>query len=133
MFKTKSSKPQLKIESLIGEDTVIEGNILFTGGLRIDGVVKGNVCSTDEKVTTLELSENAKIEGQIRVSHAMLNGTVVGPVFGSEFVELLPKSKVTGDVHYNNLEIHLGALIQGNLVHEEKIEEEPQEKKQVNS
>ena len=120
MFNKKSSKTQLKIESLIGEDTTIEGNILFTGGLRIDGVVKGNVCSTDEKLTTLELSENAKIEGQIRVSHAILNGTVIGPVFGSEFVELLPKSKVTGDVHYNNLEIHLGALIQGNLVHEEK-------------
>ena len=120
MFNKKSSKSQLKIESLIGEDTTIEGNILFTGGLRIDGVVKGNVCSTDEKLTTLELSENAKIEGQIRVSHAILNGTVIGPVFGSEFVELLPKSKVTGDVHYNNLEIHLGALIQGNLVHEEK-------------
>ena len=120
MFNKKSSKTQLKIESLIGEDTTIEGNILFTGGLRIDGVVKGNVCSTDEKLTTLELSENAKIEGQIRVSHAILNGTVIGPVFGSEFVELLSKSKVTGDVHYNNLEIHLGALIQGNLVHEEK-------------
>ena len=120
MFNKKSTKTQLKIESLIGEDTTIEGNILFTGGLRIDGVVKGNVCSTDEKLTTLELSENAKIEGQIRVSHAILNGTVIGPVFGSEFVELLPKSKVTGDVHYNNLEIHLGALIQGNLVHEEK-------------
>ena len=60
------------------------------------------------------------MDGEIRVSHAVVNGTVVGPVFGSEYVELQAKSNVTGDVHYRTLEIQLGAVVQGRLVHQEE-------------
>jgi len=67
----------------------------------------------------LVLSEKAQIEGEIRVSHAVVNGTVIGPVHGSEYVELQPKSNVTGDVHYRTLEIQLGAVVQGRLVHQD--------------
>ena len=119
MFGGKAAKPQNRIDSLIGEATTIEGNILFTGGLRIDGRVKGNVQSSDDQPSTLVLSERARVEGEIHVSHAVINGTVVGPVFGMQYVELQAKCKVTGDVHYRTLEIQLGAVVQGRLVHEE--------------
>jgi cytoskeletal protein CcmA (bactofilin family) len=120
MFGGKTSKPQTRIDSLIGEGTTVEGNVIFSGGLRVDGRVKGNVLTADEQPSTLVLSERARVEGEIRVSHAVINGTVVGPVFGGEYVELQAKSNVTGDVHYRTLEIQLGAVVQGRLVHQEE-------------
>lgn len=119
MFGNKPSKPQNRIDSLIGAGTVVEGNISFTGGLRVDGKVRGSVLTADDQPSTLVLSEKAQIEGEIRVSHAVVNGTVIGPVFGAEYVELQPKSNVTGDVHYRTIEIQLGAVVQGRLVHED--------------
>ena len=120
MFGGKTSKPQTRIDSLIGEGTTVEGNVIFSGGLRVDGRVKGNVQTSDDQPSTLVLSERARIEGEIRVSHAVVNGTVVGPVFAAEYVELQAKSNVTGDVHYRTLEIQLGAVVQGRLVHQQE-------------
>jgi cytoskeletal protein CcmA (bactofilin family) len=120
MFGGKAAKPQNRIDSLIGESTTVEGNVIFTGGLRIDGRVKGSVLTSDDQPSTLVLSERARVEGEIRVSHAVINGTVVGPVYGSQYVELQTKCKVTGDVHYRTLEIQLGAVVQGRLVHQEE-------------
>ncbi|MBX3675381.1 MAG: polymer-forming cytoskeletal protein [Rhodocyclaceae bacterium] len=116
--KDKSTKPQSRIDSLIGAGTKVEGDVMFAGGLRVDGEVKGNVHSTGEGGGTLVLSEHARIEGEIHVSHLVINGTVIGPVFSSEFLELQPKARVTGDVQYNSLEMHLGSIVQGRLVHQ---------------
>ena len=118
MFGGKATKPQSRIDSLIGEATVVEGNVIFNGGLRIDGRIKGNVLAAGDQPSTLVLSERARVEGEIRVSHAVVNGTVIGPVYASEYVELQPKCNVTGDVHYKTLEIQLGAVVEGRLVHE---------------
>ena len=119
MFGTKkASKPQSRIDSLIGAGTTIEGNICFTGGLRVDGQVRGNVTSADDKPGTLVLSDQARIEGEIRVAHAVINGTVIGAVNVLEYVELQGKANVTGDVHYRTLEIQLGAVVQGRLVYQ---------------
>jgi cytoskeletal protein CcmA (bactofilin family) len=122
MFGGKASKPQTRIDSLIGDGTTVEGNVIFSGGLRIDGRIKGNVLTSDDQPSTLVLSERARVEGEIRVSHAVINGTVVGPVFGSEYVELQPKCNVTGDVHYRTLEIQLGGVVQGRLVHQDEAQ-----------
>ena len=113
----KSNKPS-PIDSLIGAGTVIEGNITFVGGLRVDGHVKGNVKATGNKPGTLVLSELAKVEGEIDVAHVVVNGTVTGPVRATEYVELLPKARVTGDVAYKSIEVHVGAIVMGQLVYE---------------
>lgn len=111
-------KQQSAIDSLIGAGSKIEGDISFTGGLRIDGHVNGNVRGSGDKSCTLVLSELAKVEGEIEVAHVFINGTVVGPVKGSEYIELMPKSRVSGDIHYKSIEMHVGAIVQGRLVHE---------------
>ncbi len=115
--KDKSNKPQNRIDSLIGAGTKIEGDVTFVGGLRVDGEIKGNVRSTGDAGGTLVISEHARIEGEIHVSHLVVNGTITGPVFSSEFLELQARARVTGDVQYNSLEMHLGAIVQGRLVH----------------
>lgn len=116
MFGRKGSKPESRIDCLIGAGTTIEGDITFTGGLRVDGRVRGNVAASDGKPGTLVLSEQAQIEGEVRVSHVVINGTLVGPIHAAEYIELQPKANVTGDVYYKTLEIQLGAVLQGRLV-----------------
>ena len=121
MFGKKSTKPQSRIDSLIAHGTRIEGDILFSGGLRIDGEVIGNVRAEAGQASTLVLSEQARVEGAIEVSHLVVNGTIAGPVYVSEYVELQAKSRVTGDVYYKTLEMHVGAIVEGKLVHQEKL------------
>ena len=118
MFGKKPSRAQNRIDSLIGIGTSIVGDITFSGGLRIDGEVKGNVSSHDGQPATLVVSEHARIEGNVSVSHAVVNGVIAGPIRAVEFLELQAKARVTGDVEYTNIEIHLGAIVQGRLMHE---------------
>ena len=117
MFRKKANKPQNRIDSLIGAGTRIEGNVTFSGGLRVDGEVKGNVVASGGQPSTLVVSEQASIDGEIHVSHLVVNGSVNGTIYVAEFLELQARSRVKGDVHYNTLEIHLGAVVEGRLVH----------------
>lgn len=114
----KASKPSGKIDSLIGAGTAIEGDIVFSGGLRVDGEVKGSVRATGNHPGTLVVSEQARIDGEVNVAHLVVNGTINGPVRSDGFLELQPKARVTGDVQYNAIEMHLGAIVQGRLVHD---------------
>ena len=119
MFGSKgNNKPQNRIDCLIGAGTTIEGNITFSGGLRVDGIVRGDVIAAEAKPGTLVLSEQAQIEGEIHVSHVVVNGTVVGAVHAAEYVELQSNANVTGDVYYKTLEMQLGAVVQGKLVYQ---------------
>ncbi len=113
----KTNKPS-PIDSLIGAGTTIEGDVVFTGGLRIDGHIKGNVRASGTKPGTLVISELARVEGEIEVAHVVINGTVAGPVRATEYVELLPKARVTGNVVYKSIEIHVGAIVMGQLIYE---------------
>ncbi|NCN88526.1 MAG: polymer-forming cytoskeletal protein [Gallionella sp.] len=114
---SKHSKPQNRIDSLIGAGTKVTGDIHFTGGLRVDGEIHGSVIADPGKASTLVLSEQARVNGEIRVTHLVLNGTVAGPIEASEYLELQSKAKVTGDVKYKTLEIQLGAIVEGKLAH----------------
>ena len=74
------------IDSLIGISTRIEGNVRFQGGLRIDGQVKGNVIAEGDEPCMLFISEHAKVEGEVRAAHLVVNGEIVGPVYSSELL-----------------------------------------------
>jgi cytoskeletal protein CcmA (bactofilin family) len=117
MFSKKHSKPQTQIDSLIGAGTSIDGDLNFTGGLRIDGQVNGNVVAAQGKPSTLVLSEHARVNGEVNVTHLVINGAISGSVYASEYMELQSKAKVNGDVHYTTLEIQLGAIVDGRLIH----------------
>ncbi len=117
MFSSKHSKPQNRIDSLIGSGTIIEGDLNFSGGMRIDGKVNGNVVATPGKPSTLVLSEQAQINGNVHVTHLVANGLINGAVTASEYLELQSKAKVVGDVNYHTIEIQLGAVVDGRLLH----------------
>jgi cytoskeletal protein CcmA (bactofilin family) len=77
------------------------------------------VIAANSEPGTLVVSEQAKVDGQIRVSHVVINGTVNGPVTADDYLELQPKARILGDVSYKMLEMHVGAVIQGRLDHAE--------------
>jgi cytoskeletal protein CcmA (bactofilin family) len=117
MFSKKHSKPQTQIDTLIGAGTTVEGNLNFSGGMRIDGQVNGNVVAVPDKPSTLVLSEHAQINGEVNVTHLVINGSISGSVLASEYMELQSKAKINGDVHYTTMEIQLGAIVEGRLKH----------------
>ncbi len=116
MFSKNRNKAPSRIDTLVGVDTRVEGDIHFTGGLRVDGSIRGNVTES-ETPSTLVLSENGRIEGAITVSQVVINGKVVGPVHALQFIELQAKARVTGDVSYKSLEMHTGSVVEGKLVY----------------
>jgi cytoskeletal protein CcmA (bactofilin family) len=119
MWGTKKNSPQKRIDSLIGAGTVVNGDISFAGGLRIDGQVRGNVTAANGDPCTLVISEQARVDGEIRVSHVVVNGTVNGPVTADDYLEMQSKARISGDVAYKQIEMHVGAVVQGRLSHAE--------------
>lgn len=112
MFGWKKTPP---IRTLIGEGTLIKGELSFTDGLRIDGEVHGDIQSAGDARTLLVISEKARVLGKVRAGHVIINGRVDGPVEAAELLELQPKARIVGDVRYEALEMHQGATIDGEL------------------
>ena len=125
MARTKKFKAP-RITTVVGQDTEIHGDLRFKGGLHVDGTVRGNVIGDSDESSTLTLSEEGTVEGEVRVANVILNGTVQGDVRASQRVELAPRAKVTGNVYYQLIEMAMGAEVNGKLVHgAEQVAAEP--------
>jgi cytoskeletal protein CcmA (bactofilin family) len=119
------AKKQPPIRSLIGEGTVVQGEVRYEEGLRIDGEVHGDVVAVGEARNLLVISEKARVVGKVKGGHVIINGTVIGPVECDELLELQPKARIEGDVRYGTIEMHQGAAIDGELRTIRPSEERP--------
>jgi cytoskeletal protein CcmA (bactofilin family) len=117
MFGKKGLKPT-SIQTLIGDSTRIEGNLVFEGGCHIDGLVYGSVGGSKDSDALLSVSEGGRVQGDVEVPRLALSGTVEGNVVVTDRAEFGPTAKVVGDVYYNLIEISAGAEINGKLIHE---------------
>ena len=117
MFGKKKAFHSAQIDTLVGQGTEITGDLAFTGGLHVDGRIIGNVVAEEGSSALLILSEFGRIEGEVRAPNMVLNGEVVGDVYGSSRVELAPKARIKGNVYYNLLEMSIGAEVNGGLLH----------------
>lgn len=125
---SKKSTPKAKstkIDTLIGQKTELQGDVVFSGGLHVDGVIKGNIFAENDSDSILSVSERGVIEGEVRVPNIMLNGSVKGDVHAAEHIELAEKARVTGNVYYKLIEMMRGAEVNGNLVHRAEGLSEP--------
>ncbi len=125
MFGKNKKAVSARIDTLIGQGTEINGDLVFSGGLHVDGRIKGNVIAEKGSDALLILSEFGHIEGEVSVPNMVLNGEIIGDVFGSSRVELAPKSRINGSVYYNLIEMAIGAEVNGGLVHESAENFEP--------
>ncbi len=119
MFGKRKNRKPTRIDSLIGQNTRVQGDLSFQGGLHVDGTVKGNVCVSNQESAVLTVSEHGTIEGEVRVPYVVLNGVVLGDVHAREHIELAAKARVEGDVYYGLMEMAMGAEVNGKLVHTE--------------
>ena len=103
------------IRSLVGEGMVVQGSIRFHDGLRVDGQVVGDVIAEGEGRSILVISDNARVHGRVSAAHVIISGEVRGPVHSTELLELQPKARLLGDVRYELLEMHPGAIVDGEL------------------
>jgi cytoskeletal protein CcmA (bactofilin family) len=117
MFSGKNQRPAVRIDTLVGRNTEINGDLSFTGGLHVDGTVRGNINAGNGPESMLSLSPHGVIKGEIRVPHVTINGTVEGDVYAEQRLELGAEARVTGDVHYNLIEMTVGATVDGKMVH----------------
>lgn len=115
--KNKNKAKSTRIDTLIGQHTHIKGDVSFSGGLRIDGSIAGNINATGDKESVLTLSEMGSIEGEVRVPNLVINGTITGNVYASEHVELATKARVKGNVYYHLLEMAMGSSVNGQMIH----------------
>lgn len=129
MFGGSKSKPRpaaapkprrrsADIDTLIGSNTKVSGDIEFSGGLHVDGYIKGNIQAEPNSESVLSIAEQGVVEGSVSVPHVVLNGTVKGDVSARERVELGTTARVIGNVFYNLIEMAIGAEINGKLIHE---------------
>lgn len=126
-------KKQPPIRSLIGEGTVVHGEIRFADGLRIDGEVHGDIVAVGDGLNILVISEKARVLGKVNAGHVIINGCVIGPVQSDELLEIQPKARINGDVRYETLEMHQGATIDGELRALKTVDERPALKLAVSS
>lgn len=118
MFGKKKSKTvQIqKLSSLISDNVEVVGDVVFKGGLRVDGRVQGNVINRGDERGLLVLSDRGCIEGNVSTFDAVVNGTIIGDLSVGHFVELQPNARVTGNITYNQLQMDCGAAVEGKLV-----------------
>jgi len=117
MFGRKNSRHTV-VETLVGSNSKINGDVHFKGGCHIDGTVRGNVTADPDTDSALSISDVGNVDGGVTVPYVVLNGIVKGDVFASKRVELGPTARVIGNVYYNLIEMAIGAEINGKLVHQ---------------
>lgn len=120
MFNSKDKGANTHYDTLISAKTTIVGDISFTGGLHIDGTVKGNLSADEGSGAVVRISDKGRVEGEVVAPNVIVNGDVSGDIHASSYIELAKKAQVKGDVHYLAMEMVLGAQVNGKLHHQEK-------------
>lgn len=125
MWGSKKKLRPTRIDTLVGQQTELHGDVHFSGGLHVDGVIKGCVIAEDESGSMLTLSEHGTIEGEVKVPNVVINGTVIGDVRARHHVELAANARIAGDVYYNLIEMAIGSEVNGSLVRSDDEIEPP--------
>ncbi|MEP1213536.1 MAG: polymer-forming cytoskeletal protein [Marinobacter sp.] len=116
--KQKPRRPSGHFDTLVSSRTTVQGDVHFSGGLHVDGTIRGRVVAEEGGDAVLRVSEVGSVEGDIVAPHVIVNGTVHGDVYASTHLELAEKASIHGNVYYNLIEMAMGASVNGSLVHQ---------------
>jgi cytoskeletal protein CcmA (bactofilin family) len=117
MFKSKPTLPAGQVDTLIGPQVTLHGDLRFSGGLYVEGRIVGKVLAEDGAEAVLTLAEQGSIEGEVRAPVVVINGRLDGDVHAAERIELAAHARVQGNVHYKVVEMSAGAVLTGRLIH----------------
>lgn len=102
--------------TLIANNADIKGNIDFSGDLRVEGNITGNITSKVNAKATITISDLGYVKGEIKAPRVVINGRVEGDVYATEYLELAKQAEVTGNVYYAKMEMVMGATVNGKLL-----------------
>lgn len=125
--QNKKPKQTAHIDSLIGQNTEIHGDVIFSGGLHVDGTIKGSVIAEKGDDSVLTLSQRGIIEGEVKVPNVIVNGSVIGDVHATGHVELAAQARVHGNVYYSLIEMAMGSEVNGKLMHQAEKNEQSED------
>lgn len=117
MWGSKKNVAVAGATTLISSDTVVVGDLRFSGNLDVEGLVQGNIVAHPDKEALLRIIGEGRVEGEIHVPSVVINGEVKGSVYASKQLDLAPRSRVDGNVYYNLVEMAAGAEVNGSLMH----------------
>lgn len=120
MFSSKDKAAARHYDTLISKKTEINGDVKFSGGLQVEGVIKGNLMADADSGAIVRISDTGRIEGQITAPNVVINGTVIGDIHATDYIELAKKARIEGNVHYHMMEMVMGAEVNGKLLHQTK-------------
>lgn len=113
----KNKSGNASYDTLVSAKTEIIGDIKFSGGLHIEGVVKGNLIGEPNSSAVVRISDKGRVEGQVSSPNIIINGVVNGDVNSLKYIELAKKAKINGNLNYKMMEMVLGAQVNGQLNH----------------
>lgn len=99
-----------KDHSFIARNAEFVGDMVFVGGLHVEGKVIGTIRSTEGAVHI-----HGEVQGDIQAPHVIINGIVTGNVVATDHLELAARAQVSGTVLYRTMEMSLGAQVNGTL------------------
>jgi cytoskeletal protein CcmA (bactofilin family) len=114
VFGIRPSHPH-RIDALIGAGTRIDGDIAFTGGLRIDGEVRGDVIAAPGEPSVLVIGEHGRVQGKVRAERMVVSGVLSGSIHAAELLEVHSSARISGELRYGALEVHPGARLEVTL------------------
>ena len=117
MFR-RNQQARKGVETLVGPETKLSGDVFFRGHCHVDGIVKGSVSADPDTGSILSIADTGTVDGGVTVPFVVLNGIVKGDVFANQRVELGSTARVVGNVYYNLIQMAEGAEINGKLVHQ---------------
>lgn len=134
MFGTKKANNNANYDTLISVKTEIVGDIKFSGGLHVEGVVKGNLIGEANGNAVVRVSDKGRIEGNVSAPNVVINGQVKGDVHSFKYIELAKKAQIEGNLYYKMMEMVLGAQVNGQLHHiPDKAQPEPKQTQPADS
>ncbi len=115
MFSKKDKIIIDSISSVLGESTRLDGKLVFSGTMRIDGSVQGEIVSDQQKGvhSTLIIGEKARINGDIRVDTVINSGKIYGNVTATHRVAIHDPGLLIGDVETAEITVEDGVLFNG--------------------
>ena len=113
----------MRVDTLVGKHSKIVGDILYTGGVHVEGEVEGNLMADEVDKGFVVVSESGLVKGEVRGPTIIVYGTVNGDVYATGTIELAAGAKINGSVYYNLLEMATGAEVNGSLVHQQSVSE----------
>lgn len=109
MFNETTKQTGDQMNTILGNDTTFTGTLEVRGGLRVDGVVKGKIISSDE----VTIGSTGIVEAEIEANSVVVAGKLVGNINAAERIELQANCDVEGDLRSKSLVIEQGAVFCG--------------------